>query len=117
MQQELWIENIVNRPTLIEIDSSAAVSMDSSNVSTDRCKHVSMRYHHINHLIQDNTIDTIQISSDAQVADGLTKPLNQKPLQKMVKVFALEAQRNSADEKISRNEQRKILRGGVTNSV
>ena len=61
--------------TIIYCDNQGAQALARNPASHARSKHIDIQQHFIRDKVQDGTIDLQHISSDEQVADGLTKPL------------------------------------------
>jgi hypothetical protein len=58
-------------------DSSSAISVAKNLVLHSRTKHIEVRYHFLRDNIENGNIDLIHVPTDKQLADILTKPLDQ----------------------------------------
>ena len=74
VHQRPWTDATTFEPTVVEIDSRAAMSMASCADSTSRTKHVELKYHHVRELVSSNIIRMRKVDTRSQVADCLTKP-------------------------------------------
>ncbi|KAK8942669.1 hypothetical protein KSP39_PZI009511 [Platanthera zijinensis] len=81
--QLLWIKNqfedynmkFQNIPLFC--DSSSAIAIANNPVSHSRTKHIELRYHFIREHVENGDIDLQYVSTDRQVADIFTKPLDE----------------------------------------
>ena len=63
------------RPTIIWEDNTACISQSRNPVNHKRCKHILLKYHYLRVLNDLGIIRLEYISTTAQLADALTKPL------------------------------------------
>eukprot|EP00253_Pinus_taeda_P027607 PITA_27607 len=61
--------------TVILCDNQSGIRLSESPVFHDRSKHIDIRYHFIQDMVQRGAIRLHHIGTDEQVADILTKPL------------------------------------------
>lgn len=71
----LTITNPVIGPTIINTDSQAALEHVKNNIRHARTNHIYTHHHFIRNVYTSSEIDLVHVSSDAQKADILTKPL------------------------------------------
>jgi hypothetical protein len=60
---------------MILCDNQSSVKMTENLVLYDRSKHIEIRYHYIDDMVQRGALKLQYISTDEQVVDVLTKPL------------------------------------------
>ena len=88
--QSPWNDNIKMPPTIINVDSSTAMSMACRESSTPKTKHVALKYHHIRDLVQFGVICINKVTTFEQIADGLTKVATEDILLRMVERLGLD---------------------------
>ncbi|TPX30098.1 hypothetical protein SeMB42_g07976 [Synchytrium endobioticum] len=78
----LWIQNLlkgihypIELPTLLYEDNRGAQLMAENPMVTPRAKHIDIKHHFIREAIKNRHIKLVSISTQDQIADGLTKPL------------------------------------------
>ena len=64
--------------TEIYVDNKSAIDLAKNPVYHDRSKHINTRYHFIREWIARKDVQVIHTRSENQVADILTKPINEK---------------------------------------
>ncbi len=79
--KEILSINII--PTLL-VDNKAAIEIASSINHYKRSKHISTKYHFIKHLILYNILKLKWIKSEEQLADPLTKKINNAPFFQLI---------------------------------
>lgn len=57
-------------------DNMSAISISNNPVQHSRTKHIDIRYHFIRDLVEENIISLEHISTEHQLADLFTKPLD-----------------------------------------
>ena len=62
-------------PTVIHCDNQNCVQMSLNLVHHDQTKHVEMRYHYVQDMVQRHAVELQFVPTDEQVADVLTKLL------------------------------------------
>lgn len=70
-----FISNSVGKSTLL-IDNSACIQISRNPVNHGRTKHIDIRYHYLRENVQFNKLTTEYVTSQDNVADILTKPLD-----------------------------------------
>jgi len=70
----IWLQ--VLETTLIHHDNQSHVILSVNPVSHEKSKHVGIKYHYIQDMVQRGTIRLQYISTDDQTANILTKPLS-----------------------------------------
>jgi hypothetical protein len=58
-------------------DSTSAISVAKNPVLHSRTKHIKERYHFLRNKVEKENIDLIHVPTEKQLADILTKPLDQ----------------------------------------
>jgi hypothetical protein len=58
-------------------DSTSAISVAKNLVLYSRTKHMEVRYHFLRDNVEKGNIDLIHVPTEKQLADFLTKPLDQ----------------------------------------
>nr|GEZ19941.1 retrovirus-related Pol polyprotein from transposon TNT 1-94 [Tanacetum cinerariifolium] len=76
MLKELHMEQ--KDATEIYVDNKSAIDLAKNPVYHDRSKHINTRYHFIRECIARKDVRVIHTSSEDQVADIFTKPLNER---------------------------------------
>jgi len=83
-REACWIRNLVRDmgflgneigPINFRIDNKGVEEMTKNPITTNRSKHIDVRFHYTKDLILNGTIQIQRIASQEMVADGLTKPL------------------------------------------
>jgi hypothetical protein len=80
--EAIWLHKLLTglfdqelEPTVIYCDNQSCIKLSENLVFHDRSKHIEIRYHFIRDRIQKGAVKLQYISTDEQVADILTKPL------------------------------------------
>lgn len=73
--------------TVIEKDSSAALSIASPTHPTKFTKYIALRFHHYCIHVSAQTILLQYVCTDIQIADALTKIADQSSLHRLVTAF------------------------------
>lgn len=71
--QDFGIE--IDGPITIKTDSQSAMALINSPKTTNRSKHIDIRYHFIKDMVQQKKFNLEYVSTEDNVADMLTKPL------------------------------------------
>ena len=81
-QELIWLRGLLSSinylpctATPLLIDNQGAISLIKNGLSSKHSKHIKLRYYFICEKFTDGTIATKYISTDKQLADGLTKAL------------------------------------------
>ena len=59
----------------VYVDNQAAILISKNDVYHDRTKHIDIRYHYIRDAVKSGLYNLQWVPTDAQLADGFTKPL------------------------------------------
>ena len=88
-KEVIWLERLFcdvlklkHRPVL-QVDNSAAVKLAQNPEFHRRTKHIDVKHFFVREKVIDGSIDIIQISTEHQVADVMTKPLDRVRLIRM----------------------------------
>eukprot|EP00253_Pinus_taeda_P007207 PITA_07207 len=83
--QAVWMRRMLRslgqeqaKATVIFCDNSSAIALSKNSVFHKRTKHIDMRFHYIRELVSNGEIALEHCRTQEQVADILTKPLDQK---------------------------------------
>lgn len=85
-KQCIWVQNMLNelnqhnKKINIFVDNKATIQISKNNLVNQKSKHIDIRYHYIRELVLNNKIKLNYINSKNNLADGLTKYLNNKSL-------------------------------------
>jgi hypothetical protein len=63
-------------PTVVHEDNNGCIALASNNRTDPLSKHIDVKYHYVRELVTNEVISVKKISTHAQVADALTKPIN-----------------------------------------
>jgi hypothetical protein len=63
-------------PTLIHCDNQSCVKLSENHVFSDKSKHIEIKYHYIQDMVQKGVVELQYISTDEQIANILTKSLS-----------------------------------------
>ena len=64
-------------------DSTSAISVGKNPCLHSRSKHIDVRFHFLRDQYKKGVIDLIHVDTDDQLADTLTKPLEEKPFTRL----------------------------------
>ena len=87
-KQCIWYQNLLNELNLniktikIYVDNKATIQISKNNLINPKSKHIDIRYHFIRELVLQNKIELVYIKSQNNLADGLTKYLNNSLMDK-----------------------------------
>ncbi|KAL7636900.1 UNVERIFIED_CONTAM: hypothetical protein RMT77_012658 [Armadillidium vulgare] len=73
------ITKVYKKPTLW-IDNEAAIKLSKNPEFHKRTKHIKVRHFFVREKVQNDEIEVLKVSSENQLADGLTKPLHKPRL-------------------------------------
>lgn len=92
-QKSPWTDKkppIIQIPTTIYLDSTAAVSLPCNSQVSARNKHIDLKIHHVRDLLGNEIISLKKISSNENSADVLTKDMKKDNLKRMVSLLHLD---------------------------
>ena len=82
-REAVWLPKLLAKifdieldPTLIHCDNQSCVRLSENPVFHDKSKHIEIKYHYIQDMVQRGAVELWYISTDEQIADILTKPLS-----------------------------------------
>jgi hypothetical protein len=85
----IMISNFMNidlpHPFPILCDSQSAIQMANNPVSSQRTRHINIRYHYIREQVILGNITIVYLQTDEMLADIFTKPLAKIKFKEMVK--------------------------------
>jgi len=82
--QLLWMKSVLSdfrvpvTSVSILCDNTSAINISKNPVLHSRTKHIELRYHFLRELVESSILQISYISTEDQLADILTKPLDQK---------------------------------------
>jgi len=77
MQQTLQDFGIMLNKSTIYCDNTSAINLSKNPINHARTKHIDIRHHFIRDNIEKDKISLEFVSSEKQLADIFTKPLNE----------------------------------------
>jgi hypothetical protein len=88
--QGVWLSRLLGelmneepRAPKLLVDNKSAISLTKNPVLHDRSKHIDIRYHLIRHYVEEGDLEIDYVSTDAQLADLLTKALGRVRFQEL----------------------------------
>lgn len=89
-KEAIWLSNLIAiflhhreiDPITIRLDNQGAIAMAKRTTVNSRTKHIDIRYHFLQDVVQREQITLLYIPSEEQTADALTKPLSRNALTK-----------------------------------
>ena len=88
--QAIWMRRILGKlnhgqreGTIIHCDNSSAIKLSRNPVLHGRSKHIDVRFHFLRDLTKEGTVKLVHCSSQAQIADIMTKPLKLESFEKL----------------------------------
>eukprot|EP00253_Pinus_taeda_P003233 PITA_03233 len=94
--QAVWMRRMLRslgqeqaKTTVIFCDNSSAIALSKNSVFHKRTKHINTRFHYITELVSNGEIALEHCRSQEQVADILTKPLDQKSFEFLRKCLGM----------------------------
>eukprot|EP00253_Pinus_taeda_P011669 PITA_11669 len=96
--QAVWIRRMLRslgqeqaKATVIFCDNSLVIALSKNSVFHKRTKHIDTRFHYIRELVSNGEITLQHCRTQEQVADILTKPLDQKSFEFLRKCWGMTA--------------------------
>ena len=94
--QAVWMRRMLRslgqeqaKATVIFCDNSSAIALSKNSVFHKRTKHIDTRFHYIRELVNNGEIVLEHCRTQEQVADILTKPLDQKSFEFLRKCLGM----------------------------
>eukprot|EP00253_Pinus_taeda_P031402 PITA_31402 len=94
--QAVWMRRMLSslgqeqaKATVIFCDNSSAIALSKNSVFHKRTKHIDTRFHYIRELVNNGEIVLEHCRTQEQVADILTKPLDQKSFEFLRKCLGM----------------------------
>ena len=88
MREYVLHQNIVVGPVILFQDNKSTIFLASKGRSTsERTRHIKIRYFFISHYIQANEIVIKHMPTESMIADALTKPLHGTKFVEMTKAL------------------------------
>jgi hypothetical protein len=82
-REAVWLRKLLSglfglklEATCIWCDNQSCMKLSENPVFHDRAKHIKIKYHYIRDMVQRGAVWLQNVTTDEQVADGLTKPLS-----------------------------------------
>ncbi|XP_055604909.1 uncharacterized protein LOC129753136 [Uranotaenia lowii] len=87
VQEAAWWRGLISefgktRPLPLRCDNQSAICVAKNGGYTPRTKHIDIRHHYIREALEQNVVTLSNVSTDEQLADGLTKPLERIKLER-----------------------------------
>ncbi|XP_062544965.1 uncharacterized protein LOC134211764 isoform X1 [Armigeres subalbatus] len=87
VQEAMWWRGLMSQIGLkqtveLRCDNQSAICIAKNGGYTPRTKHIDIRHHFIRDALNQNAVRLNYVSTDQQVADGLTKPLDRIKLER-----------------------------------
>ena len=84
----VWLQKLLSGlfdvamdPTDIWCDNQSCIKLSENPVFHDKSKHIEVRYHYIQDIVEKGVVKLQYLATDEQVADVLTKPLSKVKLE------------------------------------
>lgn len=77
------LRHVQREGTIIHCDNSSAINLSRNPVLHGRSKHIDVRFHFLRDLTKEGIVKLVRCSSQAQVADIMTKPLKLESFEKL----------------------------------
>ena len=81
-KEEIWLKKLIFglfgdkiKMMVVHCDNKSCIKLTENLVFHNRSKHIDMRYHYIQDLVQRKIVNLQYIATSEQVVDILTKPL------------------------------------------
>jgi hypothetical protein len=98
--QGLWLQSLLQEMKIdiaeeieLRVDNKSAINLAKNPIAHGRSKHIETKFHFLRDQVAKGKIKLVYCSTDAQIADALTKPLKIerfKDLRRMLSVQSLE---------------------------
>jgi hypothetical protein len=79
----VWLRKLLSdlfsfelEPTVIHCDNQSYIKLSENPMFHDRSKHIEMRYHYVQDIVQKNILSIRYVPTTEQTANILTKPLS-----------------------------------------
>ena len=95
IKEHIWLSSLFKQLGLtyskspIWTDSQSAIALARNPEHHARTKHIDIQYHFVREALQDKKADMRYISTDDQIADGLTKPLDPTKFKSFIRGLGL----------------------------
>ncbi|GBN13319.1 Retrovirus-related Pol polyprotein from transposon TNT 1-94 [Araneus ventricosus] len=86
---ELKCKQFINSTVILNSDSQAAIQWIKGIRSSNKSRHMNLRFHFVKDLSEDNVIELKYIQTELLIADFLTKAVNEEKLNYTVKNISL----------------------------
>ncbi|GBM00058.1 Retrovirus-related Pol polyprotein from transposon TNT 1-94 [Araneus ventricosus] len=86
---ELKCKQFINSTVILNSDSQAAIQWIKGTRSSNKSRHMNLRFHVVKDLLEDNVIELKYIQTELLIADFLTKAVNEEKLNYTVKNISL----------------------------
>jgi hypothetical protein len=80
----------------LKVDNMSAIALTKNLVFHDRSKHINVRYHFIRECVEKNRVSVEHISTEAQLADILTKALGRVHFQELCAMIGVKNINNNS---------------------
>lgn len=76
--EEIGIRGKTDEPFTINVDNHGAICLAKNQMTSDRSKHIDLRYYFLRELVSEGKISFQYVRSEENLADMLTKPIGAK---------------------------------------
>lgn len=76
-------------PITINCDNNSCIAIAQNSVFHGRTKHVDVKFHHIRNLVAEEVVRLMYCASENQVADIMTKCLEERPILKLCELLGV----------------------------
>jgi hypothetical protein len=111
IKENLYIKSLINQVPLLNkvidqsktlyTDSQSAIDLAKNPIHHSRTKHIDIQYHFVRENFLNETINLIYCPTEEQLADGLTKAVNNDIYTRFIQGLGLKALNNEAKEEIN----------------
>ena len=88
IQEAIWVDSLleemkmrIDKPMVIQDDNNSAILFSDHPTDHGKTKHIKRRYHFVREAVANKEVELVKISTDDNLADLFTKPLNVKRFQ------------------------------------
>ena len=82
-REAMWLRKLLGgllsvklEPTVIRCDNQSCIKLSENPMFHDKSKHIEMKYHFIQDMVQKGMVKLQYVSTEEHIADVMTKPLS-----------------------------------------